>query len=132
MPYSDPDRQRQARRESARRRRSAGSTGSTLRVEPPHAQSGVQVRPPGAAEPRAVEPAGRAGLLLDVVLDELMLVRSAGADPLVRGRVVAQLVGVALAATRDVETETKLAEITRTVERLKAERDQHGPRRLRA
>jgi len=78
-----------------------------------------------------VEPAGRAGLLLDVVLDELTLVRSTGAD-LGSARAVAQLVGVALHATKLADLEPQVAELKLAVAGINAARDatRTGPRRL--
>ncbi len=134
MPYRDLDRRRAAKREQARRARSR-RVGPVGPVGPDDAGTNGNAPEPADVGPAFVGPGlvgpGAAGILA-AVRDELAVVRATRTDPLARGRVVASLANVALAATRDVETETKLAELARTVERLKAERDQHGPRRLRA
>lgn len=136
MPYNDPDKQRQARRESARRRRN-GSTGSTPHVEPqpaPHAHDAADAGATAAGRSRVVEPGGYASLLLDVLLDELDRVRATGADPMIRGRVVAQLVGTGLKAAGYADLEPQIAELKLAVAGINADRDatRTGPRRLPA
>lgn len=134
MPYSDPDRRRQAKREQARRARSkrVGPVGPN--VGPAGAASSGNASTPAAVGPVIVGPAGaaqaRSAGLLEVLLAELGLVRAYAADPLARGRVVAQLVGVALTASRSAELEAEVALLERTVARLHAERDRPRPRRL--
>ena len=90
MPFKDPERQRRAQRESARRRRSAGRPGASN----------------GSTRGQSVEPAR--GLLTpsDVLLrivEELARLDEANLDPAIRARCVARLLSVALAASRQLE-----------------------------
>jgi hypothetical protein len=135
VPYTDPERRRAAKREQARRRRSrpvgpvgpndprtSGATPALGPVAPASVGPGVG--------PESTD-ATRSAALLEVLLAELALVRAFAADPLSRGRVVAQLVGVALTASRSAELEAEVAELERTVARLRTENAHtHRPRRL--
>jgi hypothetical protein len=138
VPYTDPERRRAAKRESARRARSrrvdpvdpvdpgrpgtSAGAGTSPSVGPAFVGPGVD---PGSTD------ATRSAALLEVLLAELALVRAFASDPLSRGRVVAQLVGVALTASRSAELEAEVAELERTVARLRTENAHtRGPRRL--
>ena len=130
MPYSDPERRRAVKRESSRRARSR-------RVDPVDPSAPRRSVDEGASRPAApviVDPAqdasARAAALLEVLLRELALVRDYPADPLARGRVVAQLVSVALTASRAAELEAEVARLERVLARLHADRDRNRPRRL--
>ena len=126
----------QQAREEARRARSRpmDPVDPVDPVDPsaPHTSASAHTsRPVG---PVIVDPgqdaAARAAALLELLLRELALVRDYPADPLARGRVVAQLVSVALTASRAAELEAEVARLERTVARLHADRDNNRPRRL--
>lgn len=126
MPYADPERRREAKRQSSRRARSR-RVDPVDPVDPQQARPSVQAVPSPAPAPSSVDPcvdptgsdATRAAALLEVLVDELALVRAFDADPLARGRVVASLVTVALTASRAAELEREVAELERTVARLR-------------
>ena len=91
MPYADPERQRRAKRESARRRRSGAKNGSTPRksVDPS----------PGLLDP--------ADVLVRLVGELDRLDAAEGLDPAVRARTVARVCAVALAAHRQLGPESE-------------------------
>jgi hypothetical protein len=89
VPFKDPERQRRAQRESARRRRSAGRPGASN----------------GSTRGQSVEPARGlltpSDLLLRIV-EELARLDEANLDPAIRARCVARLLSE-LAASRELE-----------------------------
>ena len=135
VPYSDPERRRAAKREQG----PPPALPTRAPVGPPRPGASVATPTPAAVAPPSVGPgvgsdsttATRSAGLLAVLLSELQLVRSFRADPLARGRVVAQLVSVALTASRSADLEAEVSDLERTVARLHAERDHNRhPRRL--
>lgn len=136
MPYSDEERRRRAKAEQARRRRSRGAAARVGPVGPDApADAAARAEPAqsDAVGPELVGPGvgpGTSAALLGVILDELGRVRAEQADPLARGRVVAQLVGVALHATKVAELEARIRELTEQAARLETVHHRPGPRRL--
>ncbi len=87
MPFADPERRRQASRESARRRRAAAAG-----VDPGVDTEAKTSTPPGPLDPSGVL------VRVGVELDRLDAARRL--DPAVRARTVARLLGVALDAAK--------------------------------